>query len=32
MATFEPGQLHIERHALTPKDVSYNLKISYEVT
>ena len=32
MATFEPRQLHIERHALTPKDVSYNLKISYEVT
>ena len=24
MAQFEPGHLHIERHALTPDDVSYN--------
>jgi hypothetical protein len=32
MATFEPGHLHIERHALTPDDVSYNLCIDYEVT
>ncbi|MGY4533947.1 hypothetical protein ACVW0Y_003083 [Pseudomonas sp. TE3786] len=32
MATFTPGHLHIERHALTPNDVSYNLHIDYEVT
>ena len=32
MATFEPGHLHIERHALTKNDVSYNLHIDYEVT
>lgn len=32
MATFEPGHLHIERHALTDDDVSYNLCIDYEVT
>jgi hypothetical protein len=32
MATFEPGHLHIERHALTKDDVSYNLCIDYEVT
>ncbi|TVT80381.1 DUF5064 family protein [Pseudomonas sp. H3(2019)] len=32
MATFEPGHLHIERHALTDDDVSYNIHIDYEVT
>ncbi|MNI38280.1 hypothetical protein D3C73_924130 [compost metagenome] len=32
MATFEPGHLHIERHALTSDDVSYNLHLEYEVT
>lgn len=32
MAIFEPGHLHIERHALNDHDVSYDLKISYEVT
>lgn len=32
MATFKPGQLHIERHALTPTDVSYDLCIDYEVS
>lgn len=32
MATFEPGHLHIERHALNKDDVSYNLHIDYEVT
>ncbi|WP_460121561.1 DUF5064 family protein [Pseudomonas sp. S2_C03] len=32
MAKFEPGHLHIERHALTRDDVSYNLHIDYEVT
>ncbi|CAI8992960.1 DUF5064 domain-containing protein [Pseudomonas sp. IT-P12] len=32
MAKFEPGYLHIERHALTPDDVSYNLHLKYEVT
>ncbi|MHC8406190.1 DUF5064 family protein [Pseudomonas sp. TMB3-21] len=31
MATFEPGHLHIERHALTPDDVSYNVHLDYEV-
>ncbi|MBH8610176.1 DUF5064 family protein [Pseudomonas mohnii] len=31
MATFEPGKLHIERHALTKDDVSYNIHIDYEV-
>jgi hypothetical protein len=31
MATFEPGHLHIERHALNKEDVSYNLCIDYEV-
>lgn len=31
MATFEPGHLHIERHALNEHDVSYNLCIDYEV-
>ena len=32
MATFEPGHLHIERHALNKDDVSYNVYIDYEVT
>ena len=32
MATFEPGHLHIERHALTPDDVSYNVHVDYEVS
>jgi len=32
MATFEPGHLHIERHALTPDDVSYNVHLDYEVS
>ena len=32
MATFEPGHLHIERHALNKDDVSYDLCIDYEVT
>ncbi|WLG89213.1 DUF5064 family protein [Pseudomonas cucumis] len=32
MATFEPGHLHIERHALTKDDVSYNVHLDYEVT
>lgn len=32
MAKFEPGHLHIERHALTSDDVSYNVYIDYEVT
>ncbi|MBK5536656.1 DUF5064 family protein [Pseudomonas sp. TH05] len=32
MATFEPGHLHIERHALNKDDYSYNLCIDYEVT
>nr|WP_180204323.1 DUF5064 family protein [Pseudomonas sp. SbOxS1]NYU04186.1 DUF5064 family protein [Pseudomonas sp. SbOxS1] len=32
MAQFEPGHLHIERHALTPDDVSYNVKLDYEVS
>lgn len=31
MATFEPGHLHIERHALNKEDVSYNLCIDYEI-
>ncbi|WP_460043678.1 DUF5064 family protein [Pseudomonas sp. S2_H01] len=31
MATFEPGHLHIERHALTTDDVSYDIYIDYEV-
>lgn len=31
MAKFEPGHLHIERHALTEKDVSYDIKIDYSV-
>lgn len=31
MATFEPGHLHIERHALNKDDVSYNICIDYEV-
>jgi hypothetical protein len=32
MAKFEPGHMHIERHALTNDDVSYNIYIDYEVT
>jgi hypothetical protein len=32
MATFEPGQLHIERHALNKDDVSYNVYLDYEVS
>lgn len=32
MAKFEPGHLHIERHALTKDDCNYNLFIDYEVT
>lgn len=32
MATFEPGHLHVERHALTKDDYSYNLCIDYEVS
>lgn len=31
MALFEPGHLHIERHALNDEDVSYSLNIDYEV-
>ncbi|WP_433741040.1 DUF5064 family protein [Pseudomonas putida] len=31
MATFTPGHLHIERHALNDKDVSYNIYIDYKV-
>ena len=31
MAQFEPGHLHIERHALTRDDHSYNLCIDYEI-
>lgn len=31
MATFTPGHLHIERHALDKHDVSYNICIDYEV-
>lgn len=31
MATFTPGDLHIERHALHKNDVSYDLHIVYEV-
>jgi hypothetical protein len=32
MATFEPGHLHVERHALNKDDYSYNLCIDYEVS
>ena len=32
MAKFEPGHLHIERHALNKDDFSYNLCIDYEVS
>ncbi|TWD42973.1 DUF5064 family protein [Pseudomonas sp. SJZ131] len=32
MATFEPGHLHFERHALNDEDVSYNLCLDYEVS
>ena len=31
MAQFEPGHLHIERHALTKDDVSYNVHLDYKV-
>ncbi|UZE02291.1 DUF5064 family protein [Pseudomonas mediterranea] len=31
MAMFQPGHLHIERHALNKDDFSYNLCIDYEV-
>ena len=31
MAHFEPGHLHIERHALNDKDVSYDIKLEYKV-
>ncbi|WP_312933629.1 DUF5064 family protein [Pseudomonas sp.] len=31
MAIFNPGHLHIERHALNKTDHSYNLCIDYEV-
>ncbi|MFK0086658.1 DUF5064 family protein [Pseudomonas sp. NPDC090755] len=31
MAMFTPGHLHIERHALTPTDVSYDINLDYEV-
>ncbi len=31
MAQFEPGHLHIERHALNKADHSYNLCVDYEV-
>ncbi|RMP63488.1 hypothetical protein ALQ18_03759 [Pseudomonas marginalis pv. marginalis] len=32
MATFEPGHLHVERHALNKGDYSYNLCIDYAVS
>ncbi|MBZ9780921.1 DUF5064 family protein [Pseudomonas sp. REP124] len=32
MAMFEPGHLHIERHALNDNDVSYNIHLDYEVS
>lgn len=31
MAQFEPGHLHIERHALTKDDVDYDLCLDYQV-
>ncbi|WP_285420834.1 DUF5064 family protein [Pseudomonas sp. efr-133-TYG-5] len=31
MAQFEPGHLHIERHALNKDDVSYDLCLDYAV-
>ena len=31
MATFDPGHLHFERHALNKDDVSYDLLLDYEV-
>ncbi|QGA48735.1 MULTISPECIES: DUF5064 family protein [Pseudomonas] len=31
MAKFEPGHLHMERHALNKEDFSYNLCIDYKV-
>lgn len=32
MATFEPGHLHIERHALNEDDYSFTLSIEYAVS
>ncbi|NMX94338.1 MULTISPECIES: DUF5064 family protein [unclassified Pseudomonas] len=32
MAIFEPGHLHVERHALNAQDHSYDLCIDYEVS
>lgn len=32
MATFTPGHLHIERHALSTHDVSYDLNLDYEAS
>jgi hypothetical protein len=32
MATFEPGHLHIEHHALNEDDYSFKLSIHYEVS
>ncbi|VVN72510.1 hypothetical protein PS685_05118 [Pseudomonas fluorescens] len=32
MATFKPGHMHFERHALNKDDVSYNVCIDYEVS
>ncbi|HEX4548586.1 DUF5064 family protein [Pseudomonas sp.] len=32
MAQFEPGHLHIERHALNKDDVSYDLCLDYQVS
>ena len=31
MATFKPGHLHMERHALNKDDFSYNLCIDYKL-
>lgn len=31
MATFTPGHLHIERHALNQADHSYNLSVDYSL-
>lgn len=31
MAQFEPGRLHIERHALTKDDVNYDICLEYKV-
>jgi hypothetical protein len=32
MATFEPGHLHLERHALNQDDVSYDVCIDYQIS